>query len=80
MTSLGNILLEKEILLESGTNEVEILVFRVGELALGINVAKVREVLPAQKIAHLPQAHPSVTWGTTTGFQFSLPPHCRFNQ
>ena len=60
MASVGNILLEKEILLESGTNEVEILVFRVGGYSLGINVAKVREVLPAQKITHLPQAHDSI--------------------
>ena len=60
MSSVGNILLEKDILLESGTNEVEILVFRVGGFSLGINVAKVREVLPEQKITHLPKAHESV--------------------
>ncbi len=60
MTNLGNALQEKNILLESGTNEVEILVFRVGGYVLGINVAKVREVLPAQNITHLPQAHPSI--------------------
>ena len=60
MANIGNILLEKEILLESGTNEVEVLVFRVGGFALGINVAKVREVLPNQKITHLPQSHESI--------------------
>jgi two-component system chemotaxis response regulator CheV len=32
----------------------------VGGYALGVNVAKVREVLPAQKITHLPKAHESV--------------------
>lgn len=56
----SNILLEKAILLESGTNEVEVLVFRVGAYRLGINVAKVREILPSQEITHLPKAHPSV--------------------
>ncbi|MCP4854374.1 MAG: response regulator [Fuerstiella sp.] len=60
MASVGNILLEKDILLESGTNEVEILVFHVGDYALGINVAKVREVLPAQKITRLPKSHSSI--------------------
>ena len=60
MANLGNILLEKDILLESGTNEVEVLVFRLGTCTFGINVAKVREVLPAQKITFLPKAHPSV--------------------
>jgi len=60
VANIGNILLEKEILLESGTNEVEVLVFQVGDFSLGINVAKVREVLPSQKITHLPQAHDSI--------------------
>ena len=32
------------ILLDAGTNEVEILLFRVGEQHCGVNVAKVREV------------------------------------
>ncbi|MDX1964932.1 MAG: chemotaxis protein [Pirellulales bacterium] len=59
-SGIGSILLEKEILLESGTNEVEVLVFRVGAYRLGINVAKVREVLAAQTITELPRAHPSV--------------------
>ncbi len=49
-----------EILLESGTNEVEVLVFRVGGYTFGINVAKVREVLPSQTITALPKAHPSI--------------------
>jgi two-component system chemotaxis response regulator CheV len=57
---VSNILLEKEILLESGTNELEILVFRLGEYAFGINVAKVREVLPRGPITGLAKAHASV--------------------
>ncbi len=60
MANVGNILLEKDILLESGTNEVEVLVFGVGGYTFGINVAKVREVLPAQTITALPKAHSSV--------------------
>lgn len=53
-------LLKNDILLESGTNELEVLVFRVGQYRLGINVAKVREVLDAQRVTEVPQAHPSV--------------------
>ena len=60
MNKLTNLLLEKEILLESGTNELEILVFDVGQYVFGVNVAKVREVLPAPTITHLPNAHPSI--------------------
>lgn len=60
MSSVSNILLEKEILLESGTNELEILVFRLGDYTFGINVAKVREVLPRGPITNLPKAHASV--------------------
>ena len=36
---------KKGILLESGTNEFEIVEFVVGEVTYGINVAKVREVI-----------------------------------
>lgn len=60
MSKLSNILLEKEILLESGTNELEVLVFDVGQYTFGINVAKVREVLPRPEIIMLPRAHRSI--------------------
>ena len=60
MSSLSNILLDKEILLESGTNELELLVFSVADYTFGINVAKVREVLPWKEITSLPKAHPSI--------------------
>ncbi len=46
MSSMSNILLDKEILLESGTNELEVLVFDVADYVFGIHVAKVRVVLP----------------------------------
>lgn len=51
---------ENAILLQSGTNEVEVLVFRVGEFTLGINVAKVREVLSSPPVTALPDSHPSI--------------------
>ena len=37
--------METGILLESGTNELEILQFKVGDNFYGINVAKIREIL-----------------------------------
>ncbi len=60
MSNLGKVLMEKEILLESGTNELEILVFRVHDFHFAINVAKVREVLPRMRMAALPKACPAV--------------------
>ncbi len=52
----------KGILLESGTNEVEFLHFKVCGHNYGINVAKVRQMvlLSEQKITKLPDAPPSV--------------------
>lgn len=51
---------ETEILLESGTNEIEIMEFTIyGEL-YGINVAKVREIMMSDKVKPIPHAHPSV--------------------
>ncbi len=43
-----------EILLESGTNELEVLVFGLGGQAYGVNVAKVREVIPFVEVAASP--------------------------
>ena len=60
MATLSNLLLDKEILLESGTNELEVLVFDVADYTFGINVAKVREVLPAMDITSLPRSHASI--------------------
>lgn len=48
------------VLLESGTNELEILEFRLGNNFYGINVAKVREILPYQRPTPIPNAHPSI--------------------
>lgn len=49
-----------EILLESGTNELEILEFTVGNNHYGINVAKVKEILPYKTPTPVPNAHPAV--------------------
>lgn len=51
---------DTEILLESGTNEIEIMQFTIfGEL-YGINVAKVREIMMADKVKPVPHSHPAV--------------------
>ena len=48
------------ILLESGTNELEILEFMVGNNHYGINVAKIREILPYTKVVPVPNADPAI--------------------
>jgi two-component system chemotaxis response regulator CheV len=48
------------ILLEAGTNELEILVLRAGDSLFGVNVAKVREVLTIDRPTRLPQSHAAV--------------------
>lgn len=52
--------METGILLESGTNELEILEFRIGANYYGINVAKVREILPYKEPTPIPNAHPCI--------------------
>lgn len=52
---------EKEgILLESGTNEIEIMKFTIQDEFYGINVAKVKEIMMSQKVKSMPHANPSV--------------------
>lgn len=48
------------ILLEAGTNEVEILVFQVGPQLCGVNVAKVREARTLEQVTFLPRFPDSV--------------------
>jgi two-component system chemotaxis response regulator CheV len=45
---------QSDILLESGTNELEVLVFGVGKGLFGVNVAKVREVITPMRITACP--------------------------
>ncbi len=49
--------METNILLESGTNELEILEFQVAGNSYGINVAKIKEILPYKKPTPIPNAH-----------------------
>ncbi len=48
-----------DILLESGTNELEVLVFTLGENRYGVNVAKVREAIRPVPLTSVPESHPS---------------------
>ena len=52
--------MDTNILLESGTNELEILEFALGDNHYGINVAKIREILQYQQVTPVPNTHPSV--------------------
>lgn len=52
--------METGILLESGTNELEILEFRIGDNSYGINVAKVKEILPYTRPTPVPNANPCI--------------------
>lgn len=52
--------METNILLESGTGEVEILEFILNGKNYGINVIKVKEVLEIDNLTELPQSHPAV--------------------
>lgn len=52
---------EKEgILLESGTNEIEVMKFTVLGEFYGINVAKVQEIIMSEKVKPMPHANPAV--------------------
>ena len=48
------------ILLETGTNEIEIMEFTIYGNLYGINVAKVREIMLSAPVHPMPHAHPAV--------------------
>jgi two-component system, chemotaxis family, chemotaxis protein CheV len=48
---------KKGILLESGTNELEIVEFGIGQNKFGINVIKVREIINPVPVTQVPNAH-----------------------
>ena len=52
--------MDSKILLENGTNELEILEFKLGENSYGINVAKIREIITYEPVTPVPNAHPSI--------------------
>ena len=58
--------MDTNILLESGTNELEILEFMVSGNYYGINVAKIREILVYNPLTPIPNAHPNVEGAFTT--------------
>lgn len=51
---------KKGILLESGTNEIEIMEFTINDCIYGINVAKVREIIMSAPVKPMPHSHPAV--------------------
>ncbi len=52
--------METNILLENGTNELEVLEFTLNENHYGINVAKIREILTYQPITPVPNSNSNV--------------------
>ena len=48
------------ILLDSGTNEIEVMKFTIGGNLYGINVAKVLEIMISAPVKPMPLSHPSV--------------------
>ncbi len=49
-----------EILLESGTNELQVLEFKIDDHLFGINVAKVEEILVVRETTPMQKSHPDV--------------------
>ena len=54
--SLSSTAIGQDILLEAGTNEVEVLVFCIDDERYGVNVAKVREVIQLPVVKPLPRS------------------------
>lgn len=52
--------MDTKILLENGTNELEVLEFGLAGNAYGINVAKIKEIIPYQTVTPVPNSHPSI--------------------
>ena len=52
--------MDTKILLENGTNELEVLEFKLDGNAYGINVAKIREIINYQEVTPVPNSHPSI--------------------
>lgn len=52
--------MDTNILLENGTNELEVLEFLLEGQHYGINVAKIREIITYQNVTPVPNAHPSI--------------------
>lgn len=51
---------QTDILLESGTNELEVVLFNLDDGVFGINVLKVREIINVEPVTKIPNSHPDV--------------------
>ncbi|MCI8909105.1 MAG: chemotaxis protein CheV [Oscillibacter sp.] len=51
---------KRGILLESGTNEIEVMEFTINGNLYGINVAKVKEIIVSAPVKPMPHSHPAV--------------------
>ena len=51
---------QTQILLEAGTNELEIMVVEIAGIAFGVNVAKIREVILPTRVHRLPSSPESI--------------------
>lgn len=51
---------KRGILLESGTNEIEVMQFTIDRNLYGINVAKVKEIMVSEEVTPMPHSHPAV--------------------
>ena len=58
--------MDTNILLESGTNELEVLEFTLGDNYYGINVAKIREILTYQQVILVINRQPSIYTNIST--------------
>ena len=52
--------MDTNILLENGTNELEVLEFTLGGNSYGINVAKIKEIINYTEVTPVPNSHPSI--------------------
>ena len=52
--------MDTKILLENGTNELEVLEFTLDNNSYGINVAKIKEIINYQPVTPIPNSHPSI--------------------
>lgn len=52
--------MDSKILLENGTNELEVLEFTLDGNSFGINVAKIKEIINYMPVTPIPNSHPSI--------------------
>ncbi len=52
--------MDNNVVLENGTEEIELLVFQIDNKSYGINVDKVREIIRNEEVTMIPNAHPYI--------------------